>query len=169
MRMQWQSEYSIDMRLVTAAFVLFLAMPVWAQQYGANKPLGAAAQSAPAFLKKAGISQNLGNQLPLSDHFVDSSGANVTLGTYFEHRPVVMALVYYKCKMLCPQVLSGMAGTLRQVGFAPGKDYDIVVASIDPGDTPADGAAGKSPLSGLPRRSRRRIECAFSHWPAGLD
>lgn len=144
MRMQWQSEYSIDMRLVTAAFVLFLAMPVWAQQYGANKPLGAAAQSAPAFLKKAGISQNLGNQLPLSDHFVDSSGANVTLGTYFEHRPVVMALVYYKCKMLCPQVLSGMAGTLRQVGFAPGKDYDIVVASIDPGDTPADGAAEKA-------------------------
>ena len=144
MRMQWQSEYSIDMRLVAAAFVLFLAMPVWAQQYGANKPLGAAAQSAPAFLKKAGISQNLGNQLPLSDHFLDSSGENVTLGTYFEHRPVVMALVYYKCKMLCPQVLTGMAATLRQVGFAPGKDYDVVVASIDPADTPADGAAEKA-------------------------
>ena len=144
MRMQWQSEYSIDMRLLAAAFVLFLVMPVWAQQYGANKPLGAAAQSAPAFLKKAGISQNLGNQLPLSDHFLDSSGGNVTLGTYFEHRPVVMALVYYKCKMLCPQVLTGMAATLRQVGFAPGKDYDVVVTSIDPADTPADGAAEKA-------------------------
>ncbi len=148
MRMEWQSEYSIDMRLVAAAFVLFLAIPVWAQQYGANKPLGAAAQSAPAFLRKAGISQNLGNQLPLSDHFVNSSGENVTLGSYFEHRPVVMALVYYKCKMLCPQVLSGMAGTLRQVGFAPGKDYDIVVTSIDPADTPADGAAEKAHFLG---------------------
>ena len=47
--------------LVAAAFVLILVMPVWAQQYWANKPLGAAAQSTPAYLKKAGISQNLGN------------------------------------------------------------------------------------------------------------
>jgi len=55
-----------------------------------------------------------------------------------------MALVYYKCKMLCPQVLSGMARTLRQVGFTPGRDYDIVVTSIDPMDAPADGAAEKA-------------------------
>jgi protein SCO1/2 len=132
------------MRLWVATLVLTLVTPVWAQQYSADKPLGTAAQSAPAFLKKAGIRQNLGNQLPLSDHFVDSSGADVPLGAYFEHRPVVVALVYYKCRMLCPQVLSGLARTLRQVNFTPGKDYDIVVASIDPADTPADGAAEKA-------------------------
>src|SRR6201996_3960647 len=129
---------------IAAVLVLSLAVPAWAQQYSADKPVGTAAQSTPAYLKKAGISQNLGNQLPLSDRFVDSSGNNVSLGSYFEHRPVVMALVYYKCKMLCPQVLSGMARTLRQVGFTPGKDYDIVVTSIDPMDTPADGAAEKA-------------------------
>ncbi len=128
---------------IAAALVLTVVMPLWAQQYSADKPLGTAAQSTPAFLKKAGISQNLGNPLPLSDHFLDSGGADVPLGAYFEHRPVVMALVYYKCKMLCPQVLSGLAKTLRQVNFTPGKDYDIVVASIDPADTPADGAAEK--------------------------
>jgi protein SCO1/2 len=129
---------------VATLLVLSLAVPAWAQQYSADKPVGTAAQSAPAYLKKAGISQNLGNQLPVNDRFVDSSGANVTLGTYFQHRPVVMAMVYYKCRMLCPQVLSGMARTLRQVGFTPGKDYDIVVTSIDPMDTPADGAAEKA-------------------------
>jgi protein SCO1/2 len=129
---------------IAAVLVLSVVVPAWAQQYSADKPVGTAAQSTPAFLKKAGISQNLGNQLPLNDRFVDSSGANVSLGTYFEHRPVVMALVYYKCKMLCPQVLSGLSRTLRQVGFTPGKDYDIVVTSIDPMDTPADGAAEKT-------------------------
>src|SRR5258708_30950484 len=129
--------------VIAAAFLLTLVIPAWAQQYETNKPLGAAAQSTPAYLKKAGISQNLGNQLPLNDHFLDSSGVDGPLGAYFEHRPVVMALVYYKCKMLCPQVLSGLARTLRQVGFTPGKDYDIVVTSIDPMDTPADGAAEK--------------------------
>jgi protein SCO1/2 len=129
---------------IATVLVLSVVVPAWAQQYSADKPVGTAAQSTPAYLKKAGISQNLGNQLPLNDHFLDSSGSNVTLGSYFEHRPVVMALVYYKCKMLCPQVLSGMARTLRQVGFTPGKDYDIVVTSIDPMDTPADGTAEKT-------------------------
>jgi protein SCO1 len=128
---------------LVAAVVFAFVPPVGAQQYSPEKPLGAAAQSTPAFLKNAGISQNLGKQLPLNDHFLDSSGTNASLGTYFEHRPVVVALVYYKCKMLCPQVLSGLSKTLRQVGFTPGKDYDIVVASIDPMDTPADGAAEK--------------------------
>jgi protein SCO1 len=132
------------MRLWAAIFILTLVMPAGAQQYSADKPVGMAAQSAPEYLKKAGIQQNLGNRLPLSDHFLDSTGSSVTLGDYFEHRPVVMALVYYKCKMLCPQVLSGLAKTLREVGFTPGKDYDVVVTSIDPMDTPADGAAEKT-------------------------
>src|ERR1700733_9954261 len=136
----------MDMRLWGVALLLFL-MPVgsvWGQQYSADKPVGTAAQAPPAFLKKAGINQNLGKPLPLQDRFVESNGTEVPLSTFFEHRPVVMALVYYKCKMLCPQVLSGMARTLRQVGFTPGKDYDIVVTSIDPMDTPADGAAEKA-------------------------
>jgi protein SCO1/2 len=128
---------------VAAALVFTFVMPASAQQYSADKPLGAAAQSTPAFLKNAGINQNLGRQLPLSDHFVDSSGIDAPLATYFQQRPVILALVYYKCRMLCPQVLSGLARTLRQVAFTPGKDYDVVIASIDPADTPADGAAEK--------------------------
>jgi protein SCO1/2 len=129
---------------ITAVLLLALAPCAGAQQYSADKPVGLAAQSTPAFLKKAGIDQNLSRQLPLNDHFVDSSGTEVPLGVYFQQRPVVMALVYYKCRMLCPQVLSGMAKTLRQVGFTPGMDYDIVITSIDPADTPADGAAEKA-------------------------
>jgi protein SCO1 len=125
------------------ALALTLVAPAWAQQYSADKPMGAMAQSTPAFLKKANINQNLSQQLPLNDRFVDSSGTEVPLATYYQQRPVVMALVYYKCRMLCPQVLSGMAKTLRQVAFTPGKDYDVVVASIDPADTPADAAAEK--------------------------
>ena len=134
------------MRVWGVALLLFL-MPVgsvWGQQYSADKPVGTAAQAPPAFLKKAGVRQNLGNALPLKDRFVESNGTEVPLSAFFEHRPVVMALVYYKCKMLCPQVLSGLARTLRQVGFTPGKDYDVVITSIDPMDTPADGAAEKT-------------------------
>ncbi|HXP11658.1 MAG TPA: SCO family protein [Acidobacteriaceae bacterium] len=136
----------MDMRLWGVALLLFLmpAASVWGQQYSADKPVGTAAQAPPAFLKKAGVNQNLGNALPLKDRFIESNGTEVPLGAFFEHRPVVMALVYYKCKMLCPQVLSGLAKTLRSVGFTPGKDYDVVITSIDPMDTPADGAVEKT-------------------------
>jgi protein SCO1 len=136
----------MDMRLWGVALLLFLvpAGSVWGQQYSADKPVGTAAQVPPAFLKKAGVNQNLGNALPLKDRFIESNGTEVPLGAFFEHRPVVMALVYYKCKMLCPQVLSGLAKTLRSVGFTPGKDYDVVITSIDPMDTPADGAVEKT-------------------------
>ena len=136
----------MDMRLWGVALLLFLvpAGSVWGQQYSADKPVGTAAQAPPAFLKKAGVNQNLGNALPLKDRFIESNGTEVPLGAFFEHRPVVMALVYYRCKMLCPQVLSGLAKTLRSVGFTPGKDYDVVITSIDPMDTPADGAVEKT-------------------------
>ncbi len=132
------------------AFLLFaFSWSALNAQGPADKPLGATAQSRPAYLKNAGINQNLSTLLPLDSHFRDSSGADVTLGSYFAHRPVVMALVYFKCGMLCPQVLHGMATSLAQTGYAPGRDYDVLVASIDPTDTPADAAASKEHFLGM--------------------
>ena len=60
-----------------------VVVPAWAQQYSADKPVGTAAQSTPAYLKKAGISQNLGKQLPLNDRFLDSSGNRSAPGRLF--------------------------------------------------------------------------------------
>ena len=58
-------------------------------------------------------------------------------------RPVALALVYYKCVMLCPQVVAGLAAGLRESTLRLGKDYEVVVFSIDPGDTPADARGQK--------------------------
>ena len=121
----------------------FCIAPLGAQTYSADKPLGSAAQQTPAYLKNAGIDQRLNSALPLGDHFVDEMGRDVTLGNYFGSRPVVMALVYYHCGMLCPQVLHGMAESLRGVGFTAGNQYDVVVASIDPSDTTAESVDAK--------------------------
>jgi protein SCO1/2 len=129
-------------RLCLLLVVIALGVPAFAQ-YSADKPLGASAQSAPAFLKNAGIDQRLGTQIPLTLHFRDSNGADAPLGTYFAQKPVALALVYFKCAMLCPQVLHGLANSLAQTGYTPARDYDVLVASIDPTDTPADAAAAR--------------------------
>lgn len=108
-----------------------------------SKPLGATAQEKPSYLKGAGIVERLNQPLPLDAQFVDESGKSVVLGDYFHQKPVALALVYFHCGMLCPQVLHGMAVGLKGADFTVGKDYDVVVASIDPMDKPADAAAAK--------------------------
>ncbi len=134
----------IRVRTPTICFALMLAACSARAQYAADRPVGAAAQQAPAWQKNAGIDQNLNHPLPLNDTFTDESGRNIRLGDLFSHnRPVMMALMYYNCQMLCPQVLHGMAAALRQSGFHAGQDYDVIVASIDPTDTPAASASEK--------------------------
>lgn len=120
-------------------------MGLFAHAQLSNQPLGAATQNTlPSYLKDAGVIQRLNQPLPLSAMFVDEHGAPVALGTYFHERPVALALVYFKCGMLCPQVLHGMATGLRASGFTAGKDYEVVVESIDPMDTPQDALAAKA-------------------------
>jgi protein SCO1/2 len=106
--------------------------------------VGATAQQTPAWQKNAGIEQKLNGALPLADTFEDESGRDVNLGDFFkDNRPVMLALMYYDCQMLCPQVMHGMATALRQSGFHVGQQYDVVVVSIDPADTPANAASEK--------------------------
>ena len=81
--------------------------------------------------------------LPLDAAFVDEAGTPVTLGTYFNgKKPAVFALVYFDCPMLCSEELDGLTSSLEMVKMSPGKDFDVVMVSIDPTDTP-EGAAKK--------------------------
>jgi protein SCO1/2 len=99
----------------------------------------------PQVLKKVQVAQHLNQQLPLDAPFVDDGGNAVTLGTYFGgKKPVMLSLVYYSCPMLCSEELDGMASALEMVHLVPGKDFDIVVISIDPSETPAVAAAKKA-------------------------
>ena len=133
-------------RFLFAGLVLALiaSAPLACAQYSADQPLGATAQKVPDWQKHAGIDQNLNAQLPLSAPFKDESGRDVQLGDEFGHnKPVMLALMYYNCQLLCPQVLHGMAEALRASGFHAGHEYDVVVASIDPTDTPSTAAMEK--------------------------
>jgi protein SCO1/2 len=94
-------------------------------------------------LKEVGIDQRIGEKLPLDVTFHDETGRDVRLGDFFRGRPVVLALAYYDCPMLCTQVLSGMTGSLKTMSLDAGKDFDVVVVSIDPRDSYQMAAAKK--------------------------
>ena len=56
---------------------------------------------------------------------------------------MILALVYYRCPMLCTQILNGLESSLKAVSFNPGKDFEVVAVSFDPKDTPETAAAKK--------------------------
>lgn len=102
----------------------------------------ATAQS-PAPVPEVGIDQRLGERVPLNLPLRDEAGSAVTLGRYFGERPVILALVYYRCPMLCTLVLNGLVRALNALTFAPGNEFEIVTVSIDPDETPEQAAAKK--------------------------
>jgi protein SCO1/2 len=85
---------------------------------------------------EVGIDQKLNEQVPLDLQFKDEQGRTVTLNQYFHSRPVIISLVYYKCPMLCTQVLNGMVQTFKTLSFTTGKEFDVITVSIDPTETP---------------------------------
>lgn len=95
-------------------------------------------------LQRVGIDQRLGTQVPLDLRFRDESGRDVALGDYFGTRPVVLALVYYECPMLCNQVLNGLTQTLRVMSFNAGREFDVVAVSFDPNEGPSLARAKKT-------------------------
>ena len=97
----------------------------------------------PPQLSGVGYDQRLGAQVPLDLQFKDDTGRAVRLSDLFGRRPVVFAFAYYSCPMLCTVVLDDLASTLRAVDLTPGEDFDVVVASFDPRDTPAAAAETK--------------------------
>jgi protein SCO1 len=104
--------------------------------YSPRPGLGANGSGLPTALQDVKIEQRLNEQVPLDLQFKDETGRMVKLGEYFNHsKPVVISLVYFRCPMLCDQVLTGVLGGIRALPFNVGKDFDVLTISFDPHDT----------------------------------
>ncbi|HKW57061.1 MAG TPA: SCO family protein [Candidatus Acidoferrum sp.] len=128
------------MRCIPAIAALFCCAAVAAQTIPDN--VGSAAKTLPPVLQNVGFEPPLNGALPLDLPFTDETGRPVRLRDYFYQRPVVLALVYYGCPMLCDQLQQGLVGSLRMLSFNPGSDYEVVFVSFDPRET-SDQAARK--------------------------
>jgi protein SCO1/2 len=86
-------------------------------------------------IARVDFEQRLGATVPVNAIFRDESGAPVRLGQFFGERPVVLALAYYECPNLCTVVLNGMLESLRNLRQDAGRDFDVVVVSINPNES----------------------------------
>jgi protein SCO1 len=132
-----------------SAAILFCALaaaPLFAQvsSYGDKESGPNTGDQLPQVLQKVGVSQHLNQQLPLDAAFIDDTGKPVKLGDYFGKRPAIISMVYYGCPMLCSEELDGLTSALEMVKLTPGKDFDVVVISIDPSEGPEMAAKSKA-------------------------
>lgn len=105
---------------------------------------GIVASNVPPKIQHVTFSQRLGEQLPLDARLTDETGRQIALGEYFgKNKPVVLAFVYFQCPMLCPLVMNGISSALKVVPFTAGKEFDVVLISFDPNDTPEAANAKK--------------------------
>jgi protein SCO1 len=102
------------------------------------------ASMRPPGLKNVGIQQNLNGQIPPDLVFRDETGRTVRLGDYFGQKPMILSLVYYRCPMLCGEVLSGLSSALKVLKFNVGDEFNVLTVSFDPKDTSEIGAAKKA-------------------------
>lgn len=132
-----------------AVVVGFMAMPLrgvaQVSSYGDKSAGENTGDQLPVVLAKVQVTQHLNAQLPLSAQFVDETGAPVTLGKYFDGKhPALLSTVYYDCPMLCSEEMDGITSALEMVHLVPGKDFQVVLISIDPSETPALAAKKKA-------------------------
>ncbi len=116
---------------------LLLAGPAGAQFWRQREHAAPPADVKPVALEEVRVEEKLGAQLPLDDPFTDWRGRPFTLRQALDGRkPLVVAMVYYDCPMLCGLILTGLAKGMRQNGLELGKDFQAVTVSFDPAERP---------------------------------
>lgn len=161
---------SSDLRRAIALSAVAAALLVAGAAEAQRPPatgLDSAAGVRPEALEQVAFEQRIGEAVPLDVELTDESGAAVRLGDYFGERPVALSLVYYECPMLCPMTLDGLARSLKGIAFDPGRDFEVVVVSFDPGEGPAEAAEAETRL--LDRYGRAGTEAGVHFLTGGEE
>ncbi len=141
-RSEWNNSKAYP-KWLAALGMLFLSLPAWSQgmTQGIMSP---PANVRPPGLEHVGIEQRLNQQVPLDLAFRDETGKAVRLRDYFGQKPVILNLVYYKCPMLCSEVMSGLTRALKVIKFDAGNQFNVLSVSFNPNETPELAAASKA-------------------------
>lgn len=134
--------------------VLFL-VAVWCFPGAGARPLLAHDEDPhlpEEMLDLIGFDQRLDAQVPLDLQFRDETGKTLRLDDLFAREPVILALGYFECPNLCSLVRMGLVDGLRQVSFDAGDEFQVVLVSIDPAETPAVAASAKEETLALYER-----------------
>lgn len=140
--------------LACALLVLGVGAPA-AAQFGPPRPQDIGTYDKgkkPDAVAGVDFEQKLGAAVPLDTRFRDEEGRAVTLAELGHGQAIVLVPAYYHCPMLCSLVLSGVASSLDTMKLDAGRDYQVIVVSFDPKETPE-----------MARKAKARYLHAYDH------
>ena len=97
----------------------------------------------PKALEQVGFDQKLDVAVPTDVRLRDESGTEIRLAEALGGKPAILDFAYFRCPMLCPVSLSGLASSLKTLAWSAGNEFQVVTVSIDPAETPAAAAEAK--------------------------
>jgi protein SCO1/2 len=103
-----------------------------------------AVAAPPLDLSEFAYEQKLGNRLPVHLAFREENGRELRLADLLVGKPLILALGYFHCPNLCGVARADLFDALGKSGMVAGRDYGVIVLSIDPAETSADAKAAKA-------------------------
>lgn len=82
-----------------------------------------------------GVTEHLGEKIPLGLAFRSETGAMVTLDQLFTG-PTIILPVFYRCTNVCSALQARMSAALQRMQLKPGEDYRVISVSFDEHETP---------------------------------
>lgn len=133
--------------LLALTFTVSVAGSARAQQFMERQATSPTPEGMPIELQHVAVKEHLDQPLPLDAKFRDLEGKPFELRQAFDgKRPVVLLFAYHSCPVLCSMILSASSRALQGVQWSVGAEFDMVVISIDPNDTPERAIAKRDSL-----------------------
>jgi len=76
--------------------------------------------------------------------FLDDGGRGIEFGDAARGRATLVALVDFRCHLVCGPILAATAAAIRASQLMAGRDFNFVVVGIDPAAMPRDAARMKA-------------------------
>ncbi len=160
---------------VLTATGLFLAASSFAQEVS-PKPLTPPKATDPEAkrpreVEGLDVEERVGFPLPMELQFTTSDGRRVQLGDYFKsNKPAVIAMVYYKCPVVCDIVMQRLTQSFSGMDYAVGEDFQALYFSFDSSETAAEAAAAKrGHLSNYAKPITPAVEAGWQFHVADTD
>lgn len=89
----------------------------------------------PEAIEDVGIDEKLNQALPSDGVFTDENGNQLKISSFYNgKKPLILSMVYFACPSLCNLHLRGVFEVFNELGLKPGKDFEFLAVSIDPGE-----------------------------------
>lgn len=98
----------------------------------------------PPLPPEVGIEPKVGAVVPLDLPFRNEKWKHVPIRACSDGKPTILVLAYYRCPMLCNEVLNGLLRSLIAIPDDVGTTFNVVVVSFDPREKPPLAALKKA-------------------------